>query len=219
MKLSSRSLVVAAVTAAAVSVSGTALASWPVSGIASGSATATTLQPPTAGTHTTTPSTVTLNWNAAAGTPAPTGYTVLRTAPTVCTNVSATTCADSGLTPSTLYTYTVRSLRGAWSSVVLTTQATTTTAFAITSNTLSGNKVTLSGTGSSGSTTITVVVCKINSFPCPAGSNTEATLSVATPSAGAWGPTTLSGTITNNVTHYAQATQGSVLSAIYAFAT
>jgi hypothetical protein len=115
---------------AVLAVAAPALAAWNLgSSGAQGFAGATTIQPPVAATPSSTSSTATVNWTAPVSGAAPTGYTVLRTAPssaTVCTNVATLTCTDTGLSPSTQYTYTVKSLRGAWSSSVLTTTVTTT---------------------------------------------------------------------------------------------
>lgn len=113
-----------------LSVAAPALAAWNVtSSAANANANATTLQPPVAAAPSSTATTATVNWTAPVTGAVPTGYTVLRTAPTsatVCTNVAVLTCTDSGLTASTTYTYTVMSLRAAWSSSLLTTNVTTT---------------------------------------------------------------------------------------------
>jgi len=107
-----------------------ALAAWnvPSSG-AEVAAAASSLAPPVPGTPTVTSSSVTLTWSAPAGGAAPSGYTVLRTAPTtaaVCVGVTTTTCTDSGLSPTTSYTYAVTSTRAGWSSAPVTATATTT---------------------------------------------------------------------------------------------
>lgn len=58
----------------------------------------------------------------------PSGYSVQRTGPSqapVCTAVTTTTCTDTGLVPSTAYTYEIRALVGIWRSPALVTAATT----------------------------------------------------------------------------------------------
>jgi hypothetical protein len=81
-----------------------------------------------------------------------------------------------------------------------------------------GNKkVSFSGTGAAAGTLITVTICTTNSFPCSAANN--AGTSTFTPSsAGAWGPSGQSSqNLSNNVTYYAQAVQGSATSAVFSF--
>src|SRR5687767_10038244 len=97
--------------AALVLMGGPALAAWVVTGPNGDVASkATSLSPPTSASTTVTGSSVALSWAAPVGGPAPTGYTVQRTAPTtaaVCVAVATTSCTDSGLSPTTSYTYAV----------------------------------------------------------------------------------------------------------------
>lgn len=124
-----RRLAVPALVLLPLLVAAPALAAWGVPSVgAEGFAAATAVQPPVAGTPTTTSSSVTLTWAAPAGGPVPTGYTVLRTAPSpaaVCVGVAALTCTDTGLSPSTAYTYAITATRAGWSSAAATASATT----------------------------------------------------------------------------------------------
>jgi len=94
--------------------------------------------------------------------------------------------------------------------------------FAITSVARSGGnkKVTFSGTGAAAGTAVTITICKVNTFPCPATpTNQSAGTSTLTPaSAGAWGPSSQSSqNLDNGVTYWAQAVQGSSSSAPFQF--
>lgn len=120
---------------------GPAVAAWVVTSTGAESvALAAALQPPTATTAAVTASSVTLSWTPPASGVTPSGYTVRRTAPTatvVCVGVAATTCADTGLSPSTAYTYEITSAVGPlWEStpvpVTATTSALTPSAFLVT---------------------------------------------------------------------------------------
>jgi hypothetical protein len=80
----------------------------------------------------------------------------------------------------------------------------------------SGN-ATFKGTGASGSAVVTVVVCKVNSFPCSAG-NTAATVSTAANPPASWTTAaTGGGPFVVGTTYWAQATQGSSTSAVFSF--
>jgi len=108
-----------------------ALAAWVVSSTGADSAArGTALSAPTGAASTVTGSSVSLTWVAPATGPVPTGYTVQRTSPTsaaVCVAVAVTTCTDTGLTPTTTYSYSVTALRGLWASAPLGASATTAT--------------------------------------------------------------------------------------------
>jgi hypothetical protein len=208
---------------------GPALAAWQLSGTGGGTAKASSLTAPTAPTATTVaPTSCAIDIAfAPSSNPPGTSYTVVRdktrsggAGPQVaCSGLTASPCHDTGLASSTTFTYTVSAVLGTWSTAAATTPSATTAApLAITSAGISGNKAAFSGTGSSGTTQITVVVCKANSFPC-SSTNTEATVAVSNPSAGAWGPTAQTSNLPNGASHWAQATQGSSTSAVFAFAT
>lgn len=108
-----------------------AAAAWVVAAAAgSVSATGTTLAAPTSPVSVVTQSSVTLSWTPPAAGAAPSGYTVVRTAPapatTVCAATPATTCTDSGLSAATSYSYAITSVAGTWvSPTSLTASATT----------------------------------------------------------------------------------------------
>ena len=80
-----------------------------------------------------------------------------------------------------------------------------------------GNKkVHFTGSGAVASTTITVTICAVNSFPCAS----PVTTSVATsPSAGAWTSAATGNNLNASQTYYAQAVQGSRTSAVFTFST
>lgn len=206
---------------------GVASAAWTSPGSGAGRGAARSLVAPTspaAATVAPTSSAIDIAFTLAANPPGTT-YTVTRNktkagalgATVACSGLTASPCHDTGLTPSTTYTYTVSAVLGTWAAAAATTpSATTTAAFAITSHAQSGNKVTFSGTGSSGSTTISVVVCSVNAFPC---ASPVATVTRTAPSAGTWGPTAQTPSLSNGTTYYAQATQGSSVSTAYTFTT
>jgi hypothetical protein len=137
---------------------GQAYASWTGSGSGSGAAAVTALAVPTsAGTGTATTSSVVLSWSAPSGGAPVASYQVLRGGSLVTSGgcaapVTATTCTDTGLNPSTAYSWTVRAVRNSWTGVA-------TGAFG--SSTLSGVTIT-SPTSSSAvltrNTTLNVVV-------------------------------------------------------------
>ncbi len=75
-------------------------------------------------------------------------------------------------------------------------------------------KVHFTGNGAVASTTITVTICAVNSFPCASPVGT----SVATsPSAGNWTSAQDSANLNNGVNYFAQAVQGSSTSAVFSF--
>jgi hypothetical protein len=117
-------LIVAVVLLAAQS----AFAGWAPAGGGSGRSGASALGVPTGVTAAALGSTsVQVTWTAPAGV-APTGYVVHRTAPTpavVCTT-AALVCTDTGLSPSTTYSYTVTATRSAWSSAASSPASATT---------------------------------------------------------------------------------------------
>ena len=80
-----------------------------------------------------------------------------------------------------------------------------------------GNKkVHFTGTGAVASTTITVTICAVNSFPCAS----PVTTSIATnPSAGNWTSAQSGGNLASSQTYFAQAVQGSTTSAVFTFST
>ena len=75
-------------------------------------------------------------------------------------------------------------------------------------------KVHFTGTGAAASTTITVTICALNSFPC------AIPISVSTasnPPAGNWTSAQSSANLTAGTTYYAQAVQGTTSSAAFSF--
>jgi type II secretory pathway pseudopilin PulG len=93
-------------------------------------------------------------------------------------------------------------------------------AFSITSVKYSGsnNKYTFSGTGASGSTSVTVTVCTVVTFPCPTSPNHVAGTAVtgSSPPA-AWTTGIDTGALTAGAQYWAEATQGSATSAVFPF--
>jgi hypothetical protein len=80
-----------------------------------------------------------------------------------------------------------------------------------------GNKkVHFTGSVAVASTTITVTICAVNSFPCAAP---VATSTSSTPSAGAWTSAQSNSNLNGNQTYYAQGVQGSRRSAVFTFST
>lgn len=114
-------------TASAV-LAGPALAAWSVTGSAAGTGTAATLQAPASATTSgVTASSVTVQWTAPAGGPAPTGYRVERVSPAavVCASTTALSCTDSGLSAATAYSYNVYALLHSWDGSAVTTSTST----------------------------------------------------------------------------------------------
>jgi hypothetical protein len=104
-----------------------------------------------------------IGWVAPSSGPAPTGYKLTRNGATVSSGgckgtISATSCADSGLAASTLYTYSVAALVGThWTSLASSSFSGTTIATfvvtGITSTSASGNTVGVMGVGDTVSVT------------------------------------------------------------------
>jgi hypothetical protein len=94
----------------------------------------------------------------------------------------------------------------------VTVDNTAPTPLTINAPSLSNGKATFSGTGgraTGDATTVTVVVCNNNVFPCTGTGNTVEfgpASAVVSPSTGAW-TSAQSGNLGNNKTHYAQASQ------------
>ena len=115
---------------------------------------------------------------------------------------------QSGLDPG-CYHFVLTGIDNVGNQVSISTDVTVTAVLTITGAHAGGgtNKVKLGGTGGIyGGATVTVVVCKANSFPCSAG-NTAATLTATVASDGSW-LTGASGNIGVGP-FWAQATQGS----------
>ena len=87
------------------------------------------------------------------------------------------------------------------------------------SGTSSNPRMTLSGTGATNASAVTVKVCTVNSFPCSAGNTASTVATGATPSnpwtTAATGATALS----YDTVYYAQATQGTQTSPVFTFTT
>jgi hypothetical protein len=80
-----------------------------------------------------------------------------------------------------------------------------------------GNKkVHFTGTGAVASTTITVTICAVNSFPC---ASPVATSSATSPSAGNWTSAASNNNLATSQTYFAQAVQGTSTSAVFTFST
>ncbi len=79
-----------------------------------------------------------------------------------------------------------------------------------------GPKVTFSGTGATGASSVTVTVCSVNSFPC-SGPNTRATATTAASPSNPWTTAATSASLTYGTTYYAQAVQGAHTSAVFTF--
>lgn len=227
-----RAALVAGAAMAIVSLTaGTALATWSTVGTGTGSATTTTINPPLTGNVTLTgmANAVTVAVNAAPATGAPvSGYRVDRTAPTAlsgaCFIVGTTGSCNAPADGTGTQTYSIVSFRGTqalqyWNSTALSRTGTpAAAALAITGVTRPGSskKVEFNGSGASAGSALTVIICTVNSWDCPSA-NVKATLTITSPSAGAWGPTPQSGTLADNTEYYARATQGSRTSAILTF--
>jgi hypothetical protein len=81
----------------------------------------------------------------------------------------------------------------------------------------SGNKkVLFNGSGAVATTTITVTICAVNSFPC---ASPIATSLVLNPAAGSWASAQSNNNLAASQTYFAQAVQGSTSSAIFTFST
>jgi hypothetical protein len=90
---------------------GPAAASWNLSGPGAGAGRGAGLQPPTAGSGTTTSAGAHLTWAPPSTGPVPGGYVVTRNGATVCTT-TGTMCDENNLVPGTTYTYLVNSTSG-----------------------------------------------------------------------------------------------------------
>lgn len=190
----------AAVVVLVLVLTGTAAASWQSAGSGSGSGRATALgQPGTGSAGAPTSSSLTLAWSAPGAGPAPTGYLVTRDgnpvtsggcATTTTRTSTAVTCTDSGLAAATTYSYVVRAVLGTdWVGGASAAFAGTTASFSITSATPVGGskKYRFGGSGSSGTTTITIEVCTGTLSTCTATSPTWVeTVSFAPAGVGAW---------------------------------
>ncbi len=121
----SRALVLAAVVLGLMTAGGIAFAYWTTPGSGTGSALTGTLNAPTGVTASATPgsSTVSVSWTPSAGTPAPTGYRVVRTTTstsvavdacgTTSSLVTGSTCNDTSV-PDGTYTYMVTAVYRTW---------------------------------------------------------------------------------------------------------
>jgi hypothetical protein len=82
-----------------------------------------------------------------------------------------------------------------------------------------GNKkVHFTGSGAAATTTITITICTVNSFPC-AGGNTAGTATVTAPTGGAWTSAPDTNNLNGSQTYFAQAVQGAATSAVFTFST
>ena len=80
-----------------------------------------------------------------------------------------------------------------------------------------GNKkVHFTGSGALASTTITVTICAVNSFPCASPVTTSV---VSSPAGGSWTSAQSGADLAVSQTYYAQAVQGSRTSAVFTFST
>jgi hypothetical protein len=80
-----------------------------------------------------------------------------------------------------------------------------------------GNKkVHFAGTNAVASTTITVTICAVNSFPCAAPITTSLAIG---PSSGNWASAQSAGNLNGSQTYFAQAVQGTRTSAVFTFST
>lgn len=210
---------VASVAAVAVAVASPASAAWSTNGSGAGTGKAVSLAAPTSlGTAAGSPAHTAINVTfSASSNPSGTSYTVTRdkkkdgtAGPEVaCSGLTASPCADSGLTASTTYTYTVKAVVGGWSAQAAGSVNRTTSAAPVTNAiTLTGcgddganNKSTCTGTYTGSITSITVSWTK--------GSVTETrTKDVSGGSfeiqsqnglgAGTWTATASSGSVTSN---------------------
>ena len=80
----------------------------------------------------------------------------------------------------------------------------------------SSGRATFEGTGSSGSTAVTVTVCNEDVFPCPSG-HVVTSVSTSTSPGNPWTTGRSSNVFTTNDQYYAQAAEGSVTSAVFPF--
>jgi hypothetical protein len=121
-------------------------AAWTPGSSATGTSAGTTLDLPTSAAASATSSTaIHITWAAPSSGPAPAQYVVRRTAPTtamVCTVSAATVaCDDTGLSPSTSYSYTVEARLGTnWTSAQTSAVSATTFSPATLNLTVSGAK-------------------------------------------------------------------------------
>lgn len=214
-----------------VGCAGTAAAAWVNPGSGAGTGAATALVAPAAGGITAASNaSLSLSWTAPTTGAPVSGYVVLRGGVTVTaggcaqfstrTSTSLTCTDDTGLTPNTTYTYTVRSAAGPiWLSAEGPPFTGTTTPFALTTATSNGNsgKYKFSGIGSIGTATITVAVCTGAQAVCTSSSPTYVeTVTFAPTAAGPWGPTVATAKNPGYATgtHTATATQGTSTSTL-----
>lgn len=204
-----------------------AMAKWTASAQGSGRGTAGSVGTVTGGSQTSSTTTsVTIGWTRTTPDTAgfPVTYTVTRTgtASVICNATTATTCTESGFTasstPST-FTYTITPKIGGWTGTVATVAnagpaAAATLAISSVVRDAGNKKVHFTGTGAAASTTITVTICLVNSFPC----SSPVTTSVATtPSAGNWTSSQSGANLNDSTNYFAQAKQGSTTSATFPF--
>lgn len=226
-----RKATVAAIVALIMVAATAAAFAWTKAGVGAGAAKAKSLtEPLTVSAAPTTGSTATSITISVTGGPAaasatPSGYRVDRVSPAataVCTISGTTgTCNDTGRTASTTYSYKIFSLIGsnlaapAWVSAGNATAGATTAAAGLTITSIQrdgGNKkIDFLGTGATSGATVTVSICKVNTFPCPtAGPDQRAGTATATGNAnGTWTTGSSSANLADGVDYYAQAVQAS----------
>jgi len=190
-----------------LAVAGPAAASWLSAGSGQGAAAAASLQAPGAGsTSSPTSGTLTVTWSGPPGGPAPSGYLVLRDgapitsggcAQTTTSTSTAVSCTDSGLASATTYSYTVSTVLGSsWQGPVTGAFSGTTADFAVIGATPVGGskKYRFNGVGSSGTTKITVDVCRTTLTVCTPSDKTNwvetVTFTPAGPGTRTTGPST-----------------------------
>ena len=191
----------------ALVVGGVASAAWTTSGTGSGAGSARSLLAPTAPSAATvspTSSAIDVSFTPAAN-PTGTTYTVTRDktkagavgATVACSGLTASPCHDTGLAPSTTYTYTVSAVVGSWTRAAATTPTATTAAAPVVNPTVSspttaspvvvpkgtsGTSVVVTGTGFLSGLTATVTTSNGFSITAVAvNSSTQVTLTVTAP--------------------------------------
>lgn len=220
-------LLAAGLAVAVTGVSAPAWAAWQSNGTGTATATAARVQAPAsasaAPTTGATSTSLTVSWTAPASGPAPTGYRVDRVSPagTVCTvGAAKLSCSDGSLTGGTAYTYRVYALVNLWNGTAQSAAGTTATAAPLVIDSVAraaGNKkVAFSGSGAAAGAVLTVTICAVNSFPCASPS---ATSTVTPTAAGAWTSAQSNNNLAASQTYYAQAVQGSSVSAVLTFST
>ena len=172
---------------------GSALAAWTAGGAGSATARSTTILAPASVTvSSVTSSGATVSVTNGANGFTPTSYTVSRsvngTATTACTITSpSTSCTDSGAAAGSTVRYSAVASIGTWTSPATQAASDTSipaatfrlTSYSVGTGQANAGRLTFNGTGGSVGSSVTVTVCRVNSFPCSTA-NTATTAETGT---------------------------------------